>query len=207
MHQMNLRPQLKARVPPPTEVRGSLPRHPVEDHAQVELVFAEMPNLVRRAQERHQVIALSRYLCGPYGDGTTTFEAEHLRKLRSVGINLGDPLELPTHWCADPHAVYLSGMIQSEQDLKGPVLAELLASLPSLPPAILFVDDREMQCRSVAETAETLQIPCLCIHLDRTLEGLAPLDEELAERQMHSWVYEHAWLSDAEAQQPVRTTN
>lgn len=92
---------------------------------------------------------------------------------------------------------YQSGVILTEENLKGPVLVEVLEKLSKAPHKIIFIDDLE-QHKSVDATCQELGLSCIAFHYLAT-RNAPPLDEEIAHLQMQALVKDHKWISDEEA--------
>lgn len=93
---------------------------------------------------------------------------------------------------------YAQGVIETEHQLKGPVLKEILSNLTTRPEKIIFVDDRMKQISSVDDTCRELEIPCMAFHYI-PMTPVPQLNEKIADYQMSILVHEHRWLHDNEA--------
>lgn len=93
---------------------------------------------------------------------------------------------------------YMDGVIETEHQVKGPVLKEIIAILGKRPEKIIFVDDRLKQITSVDDACRELGIPCIAFHYVPNKETPI-LNEKLANYQLFILVNEHRWVSEREA--------
>lgn len=93
---------------------------------------------------------------------------------------------------------YMEGVIETEHQVKGPVLKEIIATLGKHPEKIIFVDDRLKQIKSVDDACRELAIPCIAFHYVPNAET-PQLNEKLAHYQLFTLVNEHRWVSEKEA--------
>jgi hypothetical protein len=117
--------------------------------------------------------------------------------LTSFGLYFLDELkELPYQ---NDSFTYTSGVIQTDQKIKGPVLKEIVSKLNQRPSKIVFVDDRINQVKSVEEACKELNIPFVGFHYI-AYEASPYLDEEIAHIQLETLVKEHKWISQEDIQ-------
>jgi uncharacterized protein DUF2608 len=107
-------------------------------------------------------------------------------------------LELVKH-PNEPHLpFYKSGVLYSSLHPKGDILLQFLQRLGWHPNKIIFIDDELDFVRSVVESLDTLEIPCLGIHYTAANAAPCHLDLEQARFQINYFVEHDSWLGDEE---------
>lgn len=154
------------------------------------LLDPQWPEVVIQAQEHGaKVVAFTKVALDPSTRGSRA------QVLRDLGIPFKN--DLPELSRGNSYE-YAQGVLETEYQLKGPVLKEILSSLTTLPEKIIFVDDRIKQIKSVDDTCRELNIPCTAFHY--IPNTTAPqLNEKIAEYQLSTLVYEHRWVPDSDA--------
>lgn len=113
--------------------------------------------------------------------------------LANHGLKMRDCLpELTTN----SSFAYSQGVIETEADLKGPVLTEILAQLPWKPSKIIFVDDRLSQVQSVDTACKQAGIPCLGFHYTEGKNNPPPFNEENVKYQLRVLIEEDRWIPE-----------
>jgi hypothetical protein len=133
-------------------------------------------------------------------DGTKGWRAVVRIKGHPTVCNHFDRKQEADDWSADVErkiSEYAQGVIETESQLKGPVLREILSRLTTRPGKIVFVDDRFKQIKSIDDACCELEIPCTAFHYV-PLTNTPPLDEKVADYQLSTLVHEHRWVSDSE---------
>ncbi len=155
-----------------------------------ELLDARWPEVVVQAQEHGvKVVAFTKIAMDPSTRGSRA------RILLALGIPFKN--DLPELSVGHLYQ-YAQGVIETECQLKGPVLKEILSSLTTRPEKIVFVDDRYKQIKSVDDTCRELEIPCAAFHYV-PISDVPQLNEKIADYQLSTLVHEHRWVSDDEA--------
>jgi len=154
------------------------------------LLDARWPEVVVQAQAHGaKVVAFTKVAMDPSKRGARA------QILRVLGIPFKN--DLPE--LSKGHSYeYAQGVIETEYQLKGPVLKEILSGIKTCPEKIIFVDDRMNQIKSVNETCCKLEIPCTAFHYIPITNNL-PLNEIIADYQLSTLVHEHRWVHEAEA--------
>jgi hypothetical protein len=152
------------------------------------------PELITQAQ-RHaiKVVAFTKVALDPSTRGSRA------QILRDLGIPFNN--DLPELSKGQSYE-YAQGVIETEYQLKGPVLKEILSNLATRPEKIIFVDDRMKQIKRVDETCLELNIPCVAFHYIPTPKG-PPLNEKIADYQLSTLVQESRWVPDEEARRAL----
>ena len=154
------------------------------------LLDALWPEVVVRAQNHGaKVVAFTKVAMDP------SMRGSRAQILQDHGIPLKNDLpELSKGLSYE----YAQGVIETEYQLKGPVLKEILSSLSTRPKKIIFVDDRIKQIKSVNDTCLELEIPCMALHYV-PITDVPQLNEKIADYQLFILVHEHRWVPDSEA--------
>lgn len=148
------------------------------------LVDPRLPPLIKKAQDRGlKIQAFTKVIRDP------AFVGLRAAKLAELGIVFQN--EFPELGQYDSFG-YDRGIIETDRPLKGPVLLDFLAKLPQSPKKIIFIDDRQEQIDSVSAVCLTRGIPVQTFLWD--LAPKTPLDEELADHQLHTLVLHKRWL-------------
>lgn len=154
------------------------------------LLDARWPEVIVQAQDHGaKVVAFTKVAMDP------SMRGSRAQILQSLGIPLKNDLpELSKGYFYE----YAQGVIETEYQLKGPVLKDVLSSLTACPEKIVFVDDRMKQIKSVDDTCHELGIPCTAFHYI-PIGNVPELDEKIADYQLSILVHEHRWVSGSEA--------
>ncbi len=154
------------------------------------LLDVRWPEVIMQAQDQGvKVVAFTKVALDPFVRGSRA------QVLRDLGIPFKNDLpELSKGRSYE----YAQGVIETEHQLKGPVLKEILSSLATRPEKIVFVDDRIKQIKSVDDTCRELKIPCTAFHYV-PLTNAPQLNEKIADYQLSTLVQEHRWVPDSEA--------
>lgn len=154
------------------------------------LLDGQWPDVIVQAQDLGiKVVAFTKVALDPSTRGSRA------RVLQDLGIPFKN--DLPE--LSKGHSYeYAQGVIETEYQLKGPVLEEILSSLTMRPEKIVFVDDRIKQIKSVDDTCRELKIPCTAFHYV-PITNPPQLNEKIADYQLSVLVHERRWLSDSEA--------
>ncbi len=154
------------------------------------LLDAQWPQVVVQAQDHGiKVVAFTKVAMDPSARGSRA------QILQALGIPFKNDLpELAKGYSYE----YAQGVIETEYQLKGPVLKEILSSLTMRPEKIIFVDDRIKQIESVDDTCRELEIPCTAFHYVPVIPA-PQLNEKIADYQLSTLVHEHRWVSESEA--------
>ena len=149
------------------------------------------PDLINNGQNRKiKVIALSRVFMDPYLDDF------RIPWLAQKGLIFHDSLpELTGRW--DLFS-YSNGIIHTGEKRKGPVFAEILRQLKTVPRKVIFVDDRIEQIESVEAACKDACIPFIGFHYT-AFETVPDLDESVANMQLQILVKEHKWIPSKDA--------
>jgi hypothetical protein len=154
------------------------------------LLDAEWPEVIIQAQSHGvKIVAFTKVALDP------SIRGSRAKTLQSLGIPFKNDLpELSKGLSYE----YTDGIIETEHQLKGPVLEEILSSLTILPGKIIFVDDRMKQIQSVDAMCRELEISCVAFHY---VPSATPpqLNEKIADYQLNILVHEHRWISENEA--------
>lgn len=154
------------------------------------LLDARWPEVVIQAQAHGaKVVAFTKVAMDPSQRGARA------QILRALGIPFRN--DLPELYKGNSYE-YAQGVIETEYQLKGPVLKEILSNLITCPEKIIFVDDRMKQITSVNDTCRDLEILCTAFHYIPITNDL-PLDELIADYQLSTLMHEHRWVHEAEA--------
>lgn len=155
-----------------------------------QLLDAQWPEIVVQAQDQGiKVVAFTKVALDP------SMRGSRAKILQTIGIPFKNDLpELSKGRLYE----YAQGVIETEQQLKGPVLKEILSNLNTRPEMIIFVDDRMKQIKSVDDTCRELEIPCTAFHYVPT-KSAPQLNEKIADYQLSTLVNEHRWISESEA--------
>lgn len=136
--------------------------------------------------QKIKVLAFSKGLMEP------SLEKARIETLKSFGLVFKDELsELPHR---DEFFLYESGVIQTGEKLKGPVLKVIVSKVKEKPSKIIFVDDRSEQVESVNETCKSLGIASVAFHYTAFKEAPS-LDQDVANKQLEHLVKKHEWLN------------
>ena len=149
------------------------------------------PELIVQAQNHGvKIVAFTKVALDPSQRGSRA------KILQNIGIPFKNDLqELSKGLLYE----YAEGVIETEQQLKGPVLREILSSLNARPKKIIFVDDRIKQIKSVDEMCSELKISCTAFHYVPAID-VPQLNEKIADYQLYTLVHERRWVHDNEAQ-------
>lgn len=154
------------------------------------LLDAGWPEVIVQAQDYgFKVVAFTKVALDPSVRGSRA------QILRTLGIPFKN--DLPELSKGQSYE-YAQGVIETEYQLKGPVLKEVLSNLAACPKKIIFVDDRIKQIKSVDDACRELGIPCTAFHYVPIVSA-PQLDEKIADYQLSTLVHEHRWVSDNEA--------
>lgn len=155
-----------------------------------ELLDELWPEVILEAQNHGmKVVAFTKVAMDP------SMRGSRAQILQSLGIPFKNDLpELSNGQSFE----YAQGVIETEYQLKGPVLKEVLSRLNSRPKKILFVDDRMKQIKSVDDTCGELGIPCTAFHYVPS-ESAPQLDEKIADYQLSTLVHKRRWVHESQA--------
>lgn len=149
------------------------------------------PELIHQAQKRKaKVVAFTKVLIDP---SVQNFRGARL--LMNFGLLIQD--DLPELSDRGIQFIYEPGVIQTGEKFKGPVLKEVLQKVTKVPHKIVFVDDRKEQLESVQQACNEVGVPVVCFHYT-SFENPPPLDEAVANYQLHALVKEHRWIPTEE---------
>lgn len=160
-----------------------------------ELMDGNWPHLIAQAQKNGaKVVAFTKTFLD------SSLKGFCISNLKKMGLSLEDALhEFPSGKSYE----YDNGVIKTEANLKGPVLAEIVANLKEKPEKIIFIDDRIEQVESVEKACKEMKIPCLAFQYTASQKTIAGLDEKIADFQLKTLMKEHRWLTQEEAQQAL----
>ncbi len=158
------------------------------------LVDELWPVTITKAQSRGaKVVAFTKTVLGP------SLKGMRAKKLAAFGLPIKN--DLPS-LASCKSFEYADGIIETESELKGPVLDDVLLSLAQKPHKIIFVDDRIEQIQSVEAVCAKHNIPCLAFHYTST-EHIPELNDAVADYQLHMLVDHHKWVSTPEVLQEL----
>jgi hypothetical protein len=167
--------------------------------ARMKIVSDHLIEVIKQAKRKGKVIALSKYWHGKASE-TSTFEEQRLASLKNVGVDFEEPFPMAAGWLSDEHqASYRNGLILTEAPLKGPVFSAFLKHVSWQPNMLVFIDDRRDQCDSIAEAADALGIPYVCLHYTEAVDNTPSLNPLIADLQLKILVQEKRWVTDEEA--------
>lgn len=154
------------------------------------LLDAEWPEVIVHAQDQGvKIVAFTKVAMDPSVRGSRA----------QILCALGIPFKNDLPELSKGHSYeYSQGVIETEYQLKGPVLKEILSNLSKRPEKIIFVDDRMKQIKSVDDACRELEIPCAAFHYVPNTNA-PQLDEKIADYQLSTLVHEQRWVSEKEA--------
>jgi len=158
----------------------------------LQLLDPDWPTLISSAQVKGvKTAAFTKGICSSLLKGVCA------DRLKSLSISFKKGLtEIPP----GKTYAYCDGIIETEADLKGPVLQELLLRIPKRPTKLIFVDDKEEQVQSINSVCREAGIPCIAFHYLRN-HAVPPLDTVIADLQLRTLVEKKRWLSEEDARQ------
>lgn len=176
-----------------------------------ELMDSAFPSLIQRIQKNNiPVIGLTALETGEFGK-ISHLEDWRIKQLKKFNIDFSsafhayNPIVLSeSNQRNGRYPVFKNGVLFTNDQPKGPILADFLRKICWKPKKILFMDDSMEQLKSVESATQVLGIEFIGFHYIANVESTAQFDQAMGELQFKNLVENEHWLTDDEAKKGLK---
>ena len=171
-----------------------------------ELIDSSLPLLIKRLQKNKiHLIGLTALETGEYGK-IKQLEDWRINQLKKFKIDFSsefqgyNPIHLTECTSYNNHyPLFKNGVIFSNRQSKGEVLAIFLQKIGWMPNKIVFIDDSINQIKSVELAAEKLDIAFIGFHYTAAEKNSCGFEPLLGEFQFKNLVDNEIWINESKA--------